>query len=408
VGALRVQLDRLTGAPPAAFWWLWSGAFVSALATFVLPFLALFLRSRGFAVETIGSMGALFGVGVLLSSPVAGALADHLGRRPTMIGALLCTAAATAALAFATRPLAISAGILAVGIANAAYRPAALALVADVVLPEARTRAYGMLRWANNLGLAVSSVLGGALASLGYGKLFLVDAGTTFAFALVIALRVPETRPALPAPSARTRRTPLPAREALFLLAFLALQLGLTLPLWQFQVTLPLAMARQGHGPAVFGRVLAVNGVLITLLQPAVAAWTARHDAARLLAGGTFLVGLGYGAYAVCHGALAFGAATAVWSLGEIAFMPVASATVAALSPVALRGRYQGAWSLVLGLGMVAAPVLGSACMERLGAPVLWGACLALGVATAGGFLLLGPGLRRRSPGGHAGGRGSG
>ena len=289
--ALRVHLDRLTGAPPAAFWWLWAGAFVSALATFVLPFLALFLQSRGFAVETIGSMGALYGVGVLLSSPVAGALADRLGRRPTMIGALLCTAAATAALGFATGQLAISAGILVVGIANAAYRPAALALVADVVLPEARTRAYGMLRWANNLGLAVSSVLGGALASIGYGKLFLVDAGTTLAFALVIALRVPETRPALPAPRTGTRRTLLPAREALFLLAFLSLQLGLTLPLWQFQVTLPLAMAHEGHGPAVFGRVLAVNGVLITLLQPAVAAWTARRDAARLLAGGTFWSG---------------------------------------------------------------------------------------------------------------------
>ena len=394
---LRARLDRLTGAPPAAFWWLWGGAFVSALATFVLPFLTLFLRSRGLGVEAIGRMGALYGVGVLLGSPVAGALADRLGRRPTMIGALLCTALATAVLALVERAAAITGAVVLVGVSHAAYRPAAQALVADVVLPEARTRAYGMLRWGNNLGLAVSSVLGGALAAIGYDRLFLVDAATTLAFVAIVAWRVPETRPAPPPPGVRPGpRARLPVREALFLLAFLALQVAFILPLWQFQVTLPLSMAREGHGPAVFGRVLAVNGVLITLLQPSLAAWSAERDAARLLAGGALLVGLGYGAYALCQGALAFGAATAVWSLGEIVFMPVASSAVAALSPAALRGRYLGAWSLAFGLGMVVSPVLGSACLERFGPRALWGSCLGTGLLAALGFLVLGPGMRQR------------
>ncbi len=395
--ALRFRLDRLTGAPPAAFWWLWGGSFVSALATFVLPFLTLFLRGRGLEVEAIGRVGALYGVGALVSSPVAGALADRVGRRPTMIGALLCTALATAVLAFADRAAAIAGAVLLVGVSSAAYRPAAQALIADVVAPGARTRAYGMLRWGNNLGLAVSSVLGGALASLGYDKLFLVDAATTLAFAVIVALRVPETRPAPAPPAARTGAPALvPRRELLFLLAFLALQLAFILPLWQFQVTLPLSMARAGHGPAVFGRVLAVNGVLITLLQPSLAAWSAGRDAPRLLATGALLVGLGYGAYALCHGALAFGIATGVWSLGEIVFMPVAAATVAALSPAALRGRYQGAWTLAFGVGMIVAPVLGSFCMERFGSGALWGACLATGLLAAVGFLAVGPGVRRR------------
>ena len=398
--ALRARLDRLTGAPPAAFWWLWGGAFVSALATFVLPFLTLFLRSRGLGVEEIGRVGALYGVGVLLSSPVAGALADRLGRRPTMIGALLCTAAASALLASVTWPPALAGAVLLVGASNAAYRPAAMALIADVVPFDARTRAYGMLRWGNNLGLAVSSVLGGALAAVGFGKLFLVDASTTALFAIVVAARVPETRPPLP-PPAEVRAGPDVRdllRDRLFL-AYLVLQLLFILPLWQFQVTLPLAMARQGHGPAVFGRVLAVNGVLITLLQPSLAAWSARRDPSRLLAGGTALVGLGYGAYALCHGALAFGAATGVWSLGELVFMPVASSAVAALSPTALRGRYQGAWSLTFGLGMVLAPTLGSACLEGPGARALWASCLAVGLLAAAGQLALGPGVRRRLAG---------
>jgi MFS family permease len=92
----------------------------------------------------------------------------------------------------------------------------------------------------------------------------------------------------------------------------------------------------------------------------------------------------------ICH-ALAFGVATAVWSLGEIVFMPVAAATVAAFSPPALRGRYQGAWTLAVGLGMALAPVLGSACMDRFGAPALWGACFAVAIPGALGVVALGP-----------------
>jgi len=405
MSGLRLRLDRLTGAPPATFWWLWGGSFVSALATFVLPFLTLYLGSLGYGVEAAGRVGALYGVGMLAASPLAGSLADRLGRRPTMMGALTATAIATSLLAAAASPLAVAGAVLLVGASAAAYRSASQALIADVVPPGGRTRAYGMLRWGNNLGLAVSSVLGGALAAWGYRKLFLVDAGTTLAFALLVGARVPETRPAHPPrragePAPSGGGTPL--RDGAFL-ALVALQLGFILPLWQFQVALPAAMAAQGHGPAVFGRVLAVNGVLITLLQPSLAAWAAQRDAARVLASGALLVGLGYGAYALCHRAPAFALATGVWSLGEIVFMPTVAATVASLSPEPLRGRYQGVWTLAIGLGVVASPAAGPALMARRGPPALWGACLLTGLAAAAGLLALGPALRRRGCGAAAG-----
>ena len=396
--ALRTRFNRLTGAPPRAFWWLWGGSLVSALATFVLPFLTLFLTSHGFGVKAAGRVAALYGVGILAAGPVAGILADRFGRRPTMIGSLFCASVATVLLAVVTAPEALAGAIWLVGVSAASYRPAAMALIADVVPIEGRTRAYGMLRWGNNLGLAVSSALGGALASIGYGTLFLVDASTTLAFALIVAARVPETRPRQAAPEDVRPGPDVRAllRDRLFL-AFLALEFLFVLPLWQFQVTLPIAMAREGHGPAAFGRVLAVNGVLITLLQPSLAAWATRRGPARLLSVGMLLVGLGYGAYALCHSASAFALATGVWSLGEMVSMPVAASTVAALAPKTLRGRYQGAWSFAFGTGMTAAPVLGTAIMGRFGASALWASCLVVGAAAAAAFLSLAPGMRRRA-----------
>jgi len=74
-----------------AFWRLWGGALLSALATFVLPFL-IFLTSRGIGVREAGQVAALYGVGILVAGPVVGTLADVLNRWPTMVGSLLCAA----------------------------------------------------------------------------------------------------------------------------------------------------------------------------------------------------------------------------------------------------------------------------------------------------------------------------
>ena len=38
------------------FWWLWTGALLSALATFVFPFLALYLASLGMPAQRIGRL----------------------------------------------------------------------------------------------------------------------------------------------------------------------------------------------------------------------------------------------------------------------------------------------------------------------------------------------------------------
>ncbi|MFL5361678.1 MAG: MFS transporter, partial [Myxococcales bacterium] len=163
----RALLHRLGGDLPPTFWWLFAGMLANALATFVFPFLALFLVSRGFSVARAGLVVSVYGGGSVLAGPVAGALADRLGRRPTLLGALLAGAGMTAVLAVAETPAAIAATALALGLVTFAFRPAAQAIVADVVTPGRRADAFGLLYWANNLGMAIALVVGGALASRG-------------------------------------------------------------------------------------------------------------------------------------------------------------------------------------------------------------------------------------------------
>jgi MFS family permease len=82
--------------------------------------------------------------------------------------------------------------------------------------------------------------------------------------------------------------------------------------------------------------------------------------------------------------------------MGEIAGASVAPSVVADLSPVDMRGLYQGVFGAAWGLAHFTGPVLGGWAMERFGAHDLWLACLAAGIAVAAGHLAIARGATRR------------
>ncbi len=380
-----MRAETVGPALPATYWWLFTGMLVMALATFVFPFLALFLGARGFSTTEAGLVVALFGAGSIPAGPLAGHFTDRLGRRPTLLAALVASAAFTALLPMLHAPALLALGTLALGVAVHAYFPAANALVADVV-PRARyNEAFGRLYWARNIGVSVSFALGGALAQAGYERLFWADAATTLLFALVVLIKVPETRRAASQPASPDARRG-GFGEALAdrrFVTLLVLNVAFLVALFQFMVAVPVTMTAQGLSPAAYGRAMAVNGVLIALLQPFASRLTSRFAPARVLAVAALLVGLGYGAYVFCTTGTEYAIATGVWSLGEILCVPTVSALVAQLAPAHLQGRYQGLLGLSFGLALTLAPVIGGAALESFGATWVWAGTLGLSTVVA-------------------------
>jgi predicted MFS family arabinose efflux permease len=386
---------------PTRFWWIWAGTLLSALATFVFLFLAVYLTSRGFPPQQVGLVAAGFGLGTLVAGPLGGTLADRWGRRPTLLAALVADAAFASVLAFARAPALIAAAVFAFGVAATAVFPALHAAVGDVVPAADRPRAFGLLYWANNVGIALSAAVGGAVGERSWVALFLADASMTLVFALVVWRKVPETRPAAAVPAGSSgaapagRGWPTVLRDRPFV-AFVALFVLFLAVFFQFQVAAPIAMLGSGLRPAQIGRVLAVNGLLIGTLQPFAARVLSGHDRSRVLAAGALLVGAGYGGYALCATAPEYALATALWTLGEIATLPTAVALVADLAPPDLRGRYNGAYGLSFGAGQTLAPLVGGALLARAGPAVLFAGCLAACAAVAAGHLALGAARRAR------------
>ncbi len=396
---LRAALAGHAGGLPSTFWWLWAGALVNALATFIFPFLAVFLTARGFSPSAAGLAAAGFGAGGVLASALGGALADRVGRRSTLLLSLGSAALAASVLGLLRSPALIVAIVFAFGLGANMARPAISATVADVVPAPDRARAFGLLYWATNLGMGFSMAVGGFVASRSWLALFLADAGTMLVFAALVWRRIPETRPR----EAGGRAAALPGYGAVVadrrFVPWLALHVAFALVFLQFVVAGAIDMTRHGLSPAAIGLVLSVNGALIVVLQPWTTAHLSRRPPDRVLAAATLLVGAGYGGYALCSAPWHYALATVVWTLGEVAYLPIASTLVAELSPAHLRGRYQGAYSLAWGVASCLAPVLGPAVLQALGARALWMGCLLLALAVALGQVALGRAHGRARPG---------
>jgi len=396
----RRALDVAAGLP-RPFWVLWAGMLVNRAGSFVVPFLAIYLtQARGLSAAQAGVVAALYGAGAAVASPLGGYLADHAGRRRTLIGALTCGGLGMIALGFARDIAVIAPACFVVAMVGESYRPAMQAAVADLVPPAERPRAFGLVYWVINLGYSIGLTLGGALASASFTLLFVGDGLTSMAFAFLVWRAVPETRPAHndagphPRPAGLVRGFMAPYRDRPFAL-FVLLSLLVLLVFMQHFTPLPLDMAAHGIPRATLGVVLALNGVLIVLVQPFAGPLLSRINRSYAIAAGAALVGLGFGVNALARGAPLFALGVVVWSLGEIAVLPIANAVVADVALPEMRGRYQGAYGLTFGLASFAAPLIGTTVLQHWGAPALWGGCLVLGLLVAAGHLALAPALTR-------------
>ncbi|WP_018540125.1 MULTISPECIES: MFS transporter [unclassified Streptomyces] len=398
----RAAVESVSGLP-RQFWWLWTSTLVNRLGSFVATFLALYLTvERGYSASYAGLVGALYGLGGVISSVGAGVLTDRLGRRPTMLIAQLSTAAFVALLGFMTDPVAIAVVAGLVGMATNASRPAVQAMMADIVAPEDRVRAFSLNYWAINLGFAFSSTAAGLIAEHGYLALFLGESALVLACALVVFCKLPESRPEAggaadaPAEAAGAARISMLTvlRDGRFM-TVVGLNLLLALLFQQAYVSMPVSMGRAGFSSADFGVVIAANGVLIVLLQIPVTRFIEHRSPAVLLVGSALLAGYGFGMTALAGSVAMHVVAVAVWTLGEIINSPTQMGLVVRLSPLHGRGRYQGMYSLSWSVASLAAPLLGGTVIDHYGADALWAGCAVVGTVAAAGYGL----LLRRLPG---------
>ncbi|WP_405568626.1 MFS transporter [Streptomyces phaeochromogenes] len=386
----RVTRETLSGLP-REFWWLWTSTLVNRLGAFVATFMALYLTlDRGYSASYAGLVAALHGLGGVISSLGAGVMTDRLGRRPTLLVAQSSTAVSVALLGFVHHPVAIAGVAFLVGMASNASRPAVQAMMADIVRPEDRVRAFSLNYWAINLGFAVSAMAAGFIAEYSYLAGFLIEAAMTMICAILVFAKLPESRPERVSKGADEPEVGLGTvlRDGRFM-SVVGLSFLVALIFQQGYLGLPVAMGEAGFTPADYGMAIAVNGVLIVVLQIPVTRFIQHRDPRRLLVLSSLLAGYGFGLTAFAGSVGVFALTVCVWTLAEIVNAPTQTSLVVGLSPTHGRGRYQGMYTMSWSVAALVAPLMSGFVIDRYGAEWLWGACAVIGTVTGGGYWAL-------------------
>ncbi|MGF1991868.1 MAG: MFS transporter [Nostoc sp. ZfuVER08] len=163
--------------------------FWSSLAS-LLPTLPLYIDHVGGTKQQIGIVTGSFALGLLLTRPMLGRLADERGRKfVLLLGTMVAAIAPFGYLATQSIGLLIFVRIFH-GVSIAAFTTGYSALIADLAPSEKRGEIIGYMSLATPIGLAIGPALGGYLeATTGYGVLFLVAAELGF-FALLAIVQV--------------------------------------------------------------------------------------------------------------------------------------------------------------------------------------------------------------------------
>jgi MFS family permease len=392
-GVIQRARGTIADFPPQ-FWILFGGMLVNAAgSSLIFPFFTLYVRQRfGVPMATIGvAIGAMAAVG-LISGALGGALADRFGRKTLMVGGLILAGVASFTMGVVDSLAAFVAVAVFINFILPLSRPASEAMVADLVEPEKRARAYGLMRVAFNLGVAIGPAVGGFLAESSYFALFVGDAITSLIFAFIILFFIAETKPEVAEEERAAHGAgygPL-LRDTPFLV-FSLISVAVVIVYAQMNSTWPVFMKENyGITERQYGLMMSLNAAMVVLFQLPITSLTERYARTTMLALAAVLYGIGFGLVGFVSTALLFALAIAIWTVGEMVHVPVSQAYVADVAPEDMRGRYMGAAGLTWGMGWSLGPLLAGLMMD-LGDPhYVWYGCLMLGLMAAVAYLWLG------------------
>jgi MFS family permease len=367
---------------PRPVWILFAGTFLNKFGAFVIPFLSLYLTSRGFSIKHAGVAMGAYGVGHFLACLVGGHLADSLGRRPTIALSMFSTAVVMLLLPFAESFPAILTLTMLAGLTGELYRPASSALLADLIPQGQRIRAFAAYRMAFNAGWAFGPATAGLLAKYSFTWLFIGDAVTSLLYGIIALVALPTGVKAATKEAGWGEAFDLIKKDTRFhQIIISSLLIGLVF--FQMVSTLGLHLTHIGYSASTYGLLISMNGLLVVLCELPLTTISQRVGFHRSMIFGYICVGVGFAALGAVHLLPAIVLCMVVFTIGEMLTMPIAVAQIADLAPANMRGRYMGAYGFTWATSLTFAPIMGST-LFAFHPAALWVTCgiIALVAAT--------------------------
>jgi len=401
---VRAYLRSLNPQLPRDVWILQAGGLANMFGNGVIgPFLIIYLHNvRGISLGIAGLIVAANAAAALGSGFVGGALSDRLGPRAVLSGALIVMAVGFGLFPLIRSPWhALVLNVL-VGAGSGSFWPSQSTLLSSLTPQARRHAAFAQQRMTMNLGIALGGLVAGAIARTDrpgtFTFLFLLNAATFLVFVGVLRL--------LPATRHREAHHE-PGRYADVLrngtfigyifLNVIFIGAGIAV----MSELLPPFAKNTAHvsEPAIGVLWFVFSGVVALAQLPIVKLIEGRRRLRGLaLMGivwaGTFVAVLAGGAWlSGTQAAVVFGAAVAVFGLGECLHGAIYAPLVVDLAEPRLLGRYMAFSSSSWQIGWLVGPAAGGFVLQN--EPLaLWPAAAGICVLASGYALA----LERRIP----------
>jgi len=341
------------------------------------------------AVKELGAPKSHLAVAYLCSAILSGIVgfiggrsSDYIGRRPLiLIGGAFQMLTPLVLLAVGHHVYLGLAALALLPVFGSLGGAADQAMVADLVAPERHADAYSAVRVASNLGVVIGPVIGGILLIGGHwshiwlGTLVLGAAAYGFAFRYI-------PRGGAYAPKGPPERSALRVilRDSPFLLFMLA-SVFATMTYIATETLLPISVTTTHHlSPAVWGFLMILNPLAVTLFQLRLTRFTAHVPASLKLGVAMPLMGVPFLLLNVNGSAPVIAVVIALFVLGEMLWVPTSQAVVAGLAPADIRGAYMGVFGSTWSIGWALTPFLGLEVQSAYGDATMWMCVASVGV----------------------------
>jgi len=374
---------------PRNIWLLAIGSLINRVGMMVLPFIALYaVEELEVSVSEAGLVLACFGAGAFLSAPFAGKLSDRFGSLQLMIVSLFASGIFLFVYSLVSNYILFLVLSFIWAIISEAFRPASMSFISQEITSDRRKTAFALNRLAINLGMSIGPVLGGILSTINFSLLFYVDGVTSIAAGLFLLFsRVKVHQPDIS--NANKREIPIEKmftsvfKHRIFIYFLIAL-IPVEIVFFQHVGAFPIFIVEDlGFIKTTFGLLMAVNTVLIIIvevpLNDAMRKW--KHPQSLSL--GAFLAALGFGMLIFADGLFLLILSVITWTFGEMILFPAASDYAAEISPKEKRGEYMGYFQMTFSLSFILGPLFGTKVLEDFGSDILWGLIFLLGILSA-------------------------
>ncbi len=389
------RLKSLYNEYPRQYWLMITGIILStAGGSMIWPFILIYASGKlDLPLSTVATLISINAGTGLLSSLIAGTLADKIGRKVVMNFSLSMTGLAYFLLMRAeTYPQFVGLMIM-IGLSNPLYQIGADAMLADMIPSEKRTDAYAINRIANNAAFALGPALGGFLATRSYNLAFYCAGIGFLTYSVLLfflareTLNKPTAEVSIPASGVEGYRRVLQDQGYMLFVPLMSMGLIASTMLW---ILMPVyAKTNYGISEALYGWIPTTNAALCVFAQYPVTNLTRRHPTLPVIAMGMLIYALGVGSVALMNSFWGFWLSMVILTFGELTLVPTASKYVADLAPADLRGRYMSVYWLGWGMARTLSPIIGGFLNDNIAPRAIWIGGLLIGLTSTLGIFLL-------------------